>query len=190
MNMNDGLSKTACFSMIALSAVIYFLGFQLNDYLFSTIEFSHGVNWVFLPSGLRLILVLVLVEYGAIGISISSFLIGYEFYFEDNYFEIIVTSIISGFSPLLARYLSIRFFNVEPNLKNTTSRDLLKLSVLFSTISASLHQIWFVINHRTEHFLDATFVMSLGDWLGTALVLALASVLVAFLKKNVVKQVH
>jgi len=41
---------------------------------------------------------LVLVEYGAIGISISSFLIGYEFYFEDNYFEIIVTSIISGFS--------------------------------------------------------------------------------------------
>ena len=112
MNMTDGLSKTACFSMIALSAVIYFLGFQLNDYLFSTIEFSHGVNWVFLPSGLRLILVLVLVEYGAIGISISSFLIGYEFYFEDNYFELIVTSIISGFSPLLARYLSIRFFNV------------------------------------------------------------------------------
>jgi len=86
--------------------------------------------------------------------------------------------------------LSIRFFNVEPNLKNTTSRDLLKLSVLFSTISASMHQIWFVINHRTENFLDATFVMSLGDWLGTALVLALASVLVAFLKKNVVKQVH
>lgn len=178
------------FFLIAISAVSYYLGFELNDYLFSRLEFSHGVNWIFLPSGLRLLLVLTMVEYGAIGISIASFLIGWIFYFHDNYFETLVTALISGFSPLIARSVALQFLKIDPDLHHLTSRDLLKLSILFALTSATLHQIWFVMNQHTENFIDSTFVMSLGDWLGTALVLTIASYVVAFYKKTQLRRLY
>jgi hypothetical protein len=184
------MRKIASISMIAFSAIAFFIGFRLNDLLFSHLEFSHGVNWIFLPSGLRLLLVLVLIEYGAVGICIGSFLISRVYYFQDNYFEILITALISGFSPLIAREFSIHFLKMDTDLHQLSARDLLKISVLFALTSATLHQLWFVLNERTENFLDSTAVMSLGDWFGTALILSFASYALSFYKRIFVKKLY
>ena len=48
------------YTLIAIaSAVVYFLLFQLNFTVFSALESSFGVNWIFIPSGIRLAAILL-----------------------------------------------------------------------------------------------------------------------------------
>ena len=56
------------FSVVLISALVYLLFFYLNKLFFGIYEFSYGVNWIFIPSGIQLLLVLVAGVYGAIGI--------------------------------------------------------------------------------------------------------------------------
>ncbi len=63
------LTKTA---FAAGCALAYFYAFKLNFVLFESLKFSEGVNWVFIPSGLRMLLVLVLLQTGSLGIAIAS----------------------------------------------------------------------------------------------------------------------
>jgi hypothetical protein len=89
----------------------------------------------------------------------------------------IVTAIISGFAPLIARKICIDFLQLQSSLSNLTSKTLFQLSVVFSLISALMHQVWFYWNDATEDFIASSLVMALGDWVGTVLVLATASLL-------------
>ena len=79
---------------------------------------------------------------------------------------------------------------MDTDLHQLSARDLLKISVLFALTSATLHQLWFVLNERTENFLDSTAVMSLGDWFGTALILSFASYALSFYKRIFVKKLY
>lgn len=167
--------------MVLGSALLYFYAFKLNFELFDWLEFSHGVNWVFLPSGLRLLLVLVLIEYGSLGIVLASIAINYFFKADGDHVFAIVTGLISGLAPLLARKIAIDFFHLSVELEGLTSKVFFKLTVLFAIISPVLHQLWFFWNGKTENFIASTLVMAVGDWFGTVLVLAVASLLVKWL---------
>jgi formate/nitrite transporter FocA (FNT family) len=50
-------------------------------------------------------------------------------------------------------------------------QTLLKISVLFATLSALLHQIWFYAQGLTAQFALSLGVMALSNWVGTLLVL-------------------
>ena len=160
------------------SAVAYFIAFKLNFLLFDSLEFSQGVNWIFLPSGLRILLVLVLLSSGAFGIALASCFINYITGSADQHMFNIVTGVISGFAPLMARQICVDYLQLGASLNNLTSKSLFQLSVVFAIISAVLHQVWFFLNDATEHFIVNSLVMAVGDWVGTVLVLATASLLI------------
>lgn len=164
-------------ALAGFCAVAYFFAFKLNFVLFESLKFSAGVNWVFIPSGLRMLLVLVLLYFGSIGIALASCFINYMIGNENQHLFNIVTAIISGFAPLIARKICIDFLQLQSSLSNLTSKTLFQLSVVFSLISALLHQVWFYWNGATEDFISSSLVMALGDWVGTVLVLATASLL-------------
>ncbi|MGA0927615.1 MAG: hypothetical protein ACO3RW_10485, partial [Burkholderiaceae bacterium] len=64
------------YTLIAIaSAVVYFLQFQLNFTVFSPLESSFGVNWIFIPSGIRLAAILMGGFAGAVGIAVGSLVI-------------------------------------------------------------------------------------------------------------------
>ena len=161
--------------LVLICAVAYFYAFKLNLYWFDWIEFSHGVNWVYIPSGLRLLFVLILARIGGVGITLSSIFINYTLGDADAHVFNIVTGLISGASPCIARYLAIRWFHLDPLLFNLTSPDFFKISVLFALMNGLLHQVWFVWMDKTQDFLASTLAMGVGDWFGTVLVLATAS---------------
>jgi hypothetical protein len=77
---------------------------------------------------------------------------------------------------------------VHASLSNLNSKTLFKLSVVFSVISALLHQVWFYWNDATENFIASSLVMAVGDWVGTVLVLATASLLLKLKTAIVTKQ--
>lgn len=163
--------------VVGVTAVLYFLLYGLNSVLFSSLSFSAGVNWIFLPSGLRLAFILVFGIWGAIGIALASFAIHLLFYFEGSLVTAIGTALISGFAPLLARSICVDLIKLDVELKNLTAGTLLKVAVIFAVLSPVLHQAWFTLRGQTENFVNSTAVMAAGDLTGTLLVLYLAKFL-------------
>lgn len=165
--------------IIASTAVAYFLLFQINRYLFSTFGYSEGVNWIFLPSGLLVVFILLFVVPGAIGIALSSMAIGYLYYFDGDLVSIIGTGVISGFAPWLARLICVDRLKLDVNLQNLTAAALLKISVIFAVISPLLHQLLLTWRGHTENFINSTAVMAVGDLVGIIAVLYAAKLLLA-----------
>ena len=158
-------------ALVLACALFYYVIFHLNKLLFDTFEFSYGVNWVFIPSGFQLLIVLIAALDGAIGVALASLLIGFEFYFLDSFIRTLITALISGGSPLLARKICFDFLGIDKELTKLTSKAILQMSVVFGLISATLHQLWYFYNDKSDAFIQSLLVMTLGNLLGTALVL-------------------
>jgi len=158
--------------LVLICAVAYFYAFKLNLYWFDWIEFSHGVNWVYIPSGLRLLFVLIMARLGGIGVALSSVAVNYSYGDPDAHVFNIVTGVLSGASPCIAAYLAIKWFNLDTLLVNLSGRDFFKISVLFAVVNAVLHQLWYFWMDKTQNFLASSLAMVVGDWFGTVLVLA------------------
>ncbi|MFZ4479227.1 MAG: hypothetical protein ACOYNZ_04975 [Rhodoferax sp.] len=164
-------------TVIAATAIAYFLLFQINSFLFSRLGYSEGVDWIYLPSGLRLVFVLIFVETGAIGIAIASSAIGLMYCCNGDAVTAVGAGAISGFAPWLARQTSLNLFELDVNLNRLTSSTLIKVAVLFSVFSPVMHQVWFSWRGQTQNFIGSTAVMVIGDLAGTALVLYAAKLL-------------
>ena len=169
-------------------AVAYFGVFKLNTVLFSSFEFTQGVHWVFLPSGLRMLFVLVLVGSGAVGIATATFLTCYLNAPADQQSFSIVTGLISGIAPLLARQIYVDFWKLDPHLSNLTSKSLVQISLVFGVTSALLHQLWFYWSGLSENFIANSVVMAVGDWVGTVIVFATASLLIKLYKTTMARR--
>lgn len=160
------------FLIVVATAIVYFVFYQVNIILFGSLNYSHRVDWVFLPSGLRLTFVLLFVANGAIGIMLASTLLTYLLYFDGSYVNLFITGSLAGLAPLVARQIAIDYLKFDKDLLNLNSYGLFKVSVLFAIISPLVHQLWYFWTGRTESFLTSAAVMMVGDWFGTVLVLA------------------
>lgn len=168
--------------LVLACGIAYFYAFKLNLYWFDWFEFSHGTNWVFIPSGLRLLFVLVLARTGAIGIGLSSIAINYSFGNPDTHLFNVITGLISGGAPYVARHLSLGWCGLDSHLANLNARTFFNVSIVFAFVNAVMHQLWFVWNEHTSNFITSTLAMAIGDWFGTVLVLAAASLTIKVFK--------
>jgi hypothetical protein len=165
----DRMHRHAHLLPIALSALGFYLLSGVNDLLFEWTDYDHGVNWVFLPSGLRLALVLLLGGPGAIGVMLGSFFSGLH---EPTPLAVhTAASVISGGAPWLAYWICKRSLQIQSNLGNLTPGHLLKMAMVFSLTSAVLHQALYVPTGLSESFIKSGLVMTVGDLLGCLAVL-------------------
>ena len=161
--------------------VAYAVFFLLNHLLFEHLEFARGVNWVFLPSGLRLTLVLICLEWGALGIAWASIAISY-FGYGMAPLDALVTGAISGLAPWLARRLCLNWLGMDPNIQHLHPRQLIQLGLIFSITSPVLHQLWYSWHGWSNQFIQDTLVMIIGDLLGTLIVLFILRLFVLWLR--------
>ena len=181
------MSHSHTFTAVLLSASSYFLGFELNELFFDNWTFSHAVNWVFLPSGLEIFAVLLALEAGALGIALGSIAIGFAKYYQGDIALTLLAGVVTGLSPWLARRVCIAKLSMHPELLDLTPKDLLKISIVFATISGVLHQLLYFWFGKTENFIYSTAVMALGNWLGTTLVLTTFMLTIRALSKLIHK---
>ncbi len=154
---------------ITLSALGFYLLSEVNELLFQWTDYAQGVSWVFLPSGLRLALVLLLGGPGAIGVMVGSFFSGLH---EPTPLAInAAASVISGSAPWLAYWICKRSLRLEPSLGNLTARRLMQMALIFSVISAVLHHALYVPTGLSESFIKGSAVMTVGDFVGCLMVL-------------------
>ncbi len=182
MQPSEKLSLETQILITLACAVAYFYAYQLNAHYFEWLEFSQNVNWFYIPSGLRLLFVLVLTHMGALGITLGSIAINYIVGAPDAHVFNLGTALISGGSPYLARLIAIHLFQLNTWLNGLNGKTFFKITILFALTNALLHQIWFVCNGKTDHVITSGLVMAIGDWFGTVLVLACASCTIQVVK--------
>lgn len=157
-----------------ISAMSYTMLFYFNGWLTNTLVFGLGVNWIYLPAGLRLFLTLIFGLPGAMGIAAASFLISYFGEFPHDLTVCIGTGLISGFAPYLARYFVFSNIRLESDLSNLSFPKLTACILIYSLLSAGLHQWWFsTMTLENTGTLNHFVVMFIGDVLGSLLLISL-----------------
>jgi hypothetical protein len=192
MNEISTLNLMTIFSLIRtgivgclISAFAYALLFYSNAWLTSELVFSSGVNWIYLPAGLRLFLTLIFGLPGAIGIGVASFLISYAGALPHDLVLCIGTGVISGFAPYLARLIIFSNIKLEPDLSNLSLPNLLVCIFLYALLCAGLHQAWYrLMGLEDSGSLNHFAVMFVGDVLGSLLLISLIKASLDFLRRS------
>ena len=165
--------------IVLLNAAAWIGIFWLNGHVFSTLQEQIGVNWVFLPEGFLLLGVLLFGWRCCLGVFLGSFVAAYWLFAPDGIWFIPIAATLTGFSPLLAIYLLRSRFPVKRDLSDMTPLKLLIYGVVFSVISAIVHQLAFLLAGFTpvQKWPHAVWAMFVGDFFGVLIVLGIASTL-------------
>lgn len=169
--MNGSVSKLDVFALSLIAALIYYLSYRSAHQISALYEFSHSTSWFYLPSGVRLLLVLILMESGALGVILGTLAIDYLFNLSMNHLYNWVTAIIAGTSAYLSLRLAQRLFKLKKDLSSLNQRQLFGICVVFSVICPLMHQFWYALDGDTLDFWPSLAVMTLGDLGGSVVLL-------------------
>lgn len=159
--------------IVLVAAVLYWLGFELQNWLFKFTEVIPGVNWFYLPGGLRVVLVWVGGIYGATGIFVATMLINVLHMQDIQGFTFLWTAVVSGFGPLLALHLVLPRRSWQQESPLTTTR-LLTFAGTYALLNALLHQaVWWYFQREGSVATVDFWPMFIGDLTGSVTLLYL-----------------
>lgn len=154
-----------------LATIIIFLAvYSINEWFFRSFEFSQGINWVYLPAGIRLLCTLLFREAGFIGLLIAGLIINFAWLFPDDAPRAVVGALAGSLAPYLVYLLAQHLYGLHGSLAHLTPARLLVLSVAYSVASPALHHVWFAIEGKQD-LLRSFVPMFVGDLLGTLIVI-------------------
>jgi|SRR3989338_1012707 hypothetical protein len=156
--------------MVLVTFVAFLTMVGVNEVLFRTVEFIPGINWVYLPAGVRLLATLLFGLSGAIGLLLASWCASFWIFFPDDFPRAFVGGIIAAVAPYIVYVMARRFFGLRGSLANLTAGKLLICIVGYSVASPLMHHIWFHLRDPVGHDWSGFFVMATGDFLGSVVV--------------------
>jgi hypothetical protein len=184
-NISISSERSRVFLVGALiSTLLYSTLFFFNDWLTETVKYDLGVSWIYLPAGLRLFLILIFGLSGAIGIAAASFAISYFWAFPADLVTCIGIGLISGFAPLLAKWVVVSNIPINNDLSNLSLQKIIFCVVVYALMSAGLHQYWFVLRGLESGSLDHFLVMFVGDIAGSILLITLIKYSIDLVKRS------
>lgn len=155
---------------IFAASLTYFIFFQLNDWLFGSLELHSGANWIYLPAGLRLLFTLLLGGRGAIGLFLASLAIATTNMAHIDLTTMLIASVISAVMPYLA-YRTALNFGMNPSLENLSVKALFALTFLYALLSSTTHSLWYWVRGTSTDFFSTLSAMFIGDLIGTLIVI-------------------
>lgn len=168
-----------------LTAVVFLLSLAANELIFSRTEFVRGINWIYLPAGIRLLSTLLFGFAGATGLLVASWIACFYYFFPDDFVRSVVGGVIAAAAPLAAYLLASGALKMGRNLRNLTSLGLLFCVVLYALLNSSLHYAWAIASDASTTSLDKLLVMFVGDASG-ALVMCYAMKLLILRMRRII----
>ena len=172
------------FLSVVGTAVVFVLSLWINQEVFTHTEFVRGVNWIYLPSGVRLLSTLLLAGDGAIGLLVASWFVDFFYFFPHDPVRSFAGGIIAAVAPYAVYRLALERYNLQASLTNLTSNRLLVLAVAYSVASPLLHHIWFALRGATQNIVESFFMMFAGDLSGALIMLYIVKGILALLPKQ------
>ncbi|WP_420991440.1 hypothetical protein ACKI2N_024800 [Cupriavidus sp. 30B13] len=156
--------------MVFATIVLFVLTLAVNEWLFRHFEFVPGINWVYLPAGIRLLSTLLFGAAGAVGLLIASLLVNVFYIFPDDFARAFMGAILASVAPYLVYRVARQAFGLRASLTNLTPGRLLACVLAYSVASPLLHHIWFALRGNRGGLFHGFLVMFVGDLTGTLIV--------------------
>lgn len=156
-----------------------------NHYATESLYLETGAHLIHVPSGVRMVIVLVAGILGAAAISLASFPYAYWILFDGNLPLSIIISITTSLIPLTTFFIVRRIIHWQNHFADLTPRKLLIISITYATTNATVHQ--FIYHHFevVERPINAWLVMFTGDILGIVIVLYLLRLVGKIMKDRI-----
>jgi hypothetical protein len=149
---------------------------RLNELLFSRFEYTTGVNWFFLPAGIRLLSTLLFGLAGFEGLVLAGLYLNfYHFAFADPV-RAWTGALAGAIGPYLAYLFAKHWFSLGAGLQGLTSGRLAFLALLCGVMSPLAH-LAFAWAETGEVDLRSMTAMMIGDIVGIVIVLYAAKAL-------------
>ena len=157
--------------------VVYLIIHFTNNVLTEFLHLLPGAHLVHIPSGFKLLFVLIAGWIGALGIGVAALIAAWLYSFPSNYILGLELAIVNGVAPLLAIRLLVQHFSMNENLIGISSKQLLVLGLVFSFLNSGLNQAVLYWNEVHQNFFDGIVVMFIGDITGAYIVFLLLKLL-------------
>jgi hypothetical protein len=175
--MNNTAAKNT--GIVLLVTLLWVLLYQLNMAVFHKLLFSTYVTWIFLPSGIRLISVIIFGRLGVLGLFIGALITYYLNGFTLGNPFIVAT--ISAVNPYMAVLTSRFLLNIDDVFTELSAKKLLVISLISAAFNSFSHQLYLHLRDMAGFPSDA-FVMFYGDFFGALIVMYLMSIIIKYLK--------
>lgn len=158
-------------AMVLATMIMFGAALLINELLFKQLEFAEGINWIYLPAGVRLLATLLFAEAGAIGLLAVSWLYCFFILFPHEPVRAFAGGILASVAPYLVYLGARRWLDLQGALANLAAWQVLACAVAYSLASPLLHHLWFALYEGRGNLLGSFAVMALGDLTGTVLLL-------------------
>ena len=170
------------FALFTVIGAVLWLGFlPFYDWLFSWTEHVPGINWVYLPHGVRMMLVLLLGAAGALGFTLGAViytqLTGYGPTFDPPLD--LALAVIPGLAAWVAVMLTFRQWpgrSLQPLASSSTramdGRRLLLLAFVSAVLNSTSHiTTRYEFGNEAHDWVDLWTAMFVGDFFGALFLL-------------------
>jgi len=158
--------------------------YALNNVVTAPLLLAPGAHLVHLPSGFKLLLVLVFGMVGALSVFTVSLVAGLGFYFVGE----MPLSIELAIANAIAPFLTVKFFLdqqlVQPDLNDLRPKVLALMGLLYAVLNSAMNQLLLFWNHAIQNMVDGLMIMFTGDVLGVILVLGLLRLAMRWAKRK------
>jgi hypothetical protein len=151
----------------ALVAAILGTGsWWLNGLLFQGLEVSSGINLIYWPHGVRVLMVLLFGFPGALGLTFAGFLVSSSIY-PGQMWLTALAPFVSGLAPYVARrVILLERTSESPNLERLSSKTLISLVTLSALFNAGGHTLLRIASGFGDNHPAEFCAMLAGDLLG------------------------
>jgi hypothetical protein len=151
---------------VVIAGVLGVASWWLNGIVFQHFEVSPGINLVYWPHGVRVLAVLLFGLPGAIGLTLSAFLVAPIVYFNEPSLSLL-TPFVGGMAPYLARRIVlVETTRESANLSGLRSAHLISIVTLSALFNAGGHTILRLSVTYGGNYAAEFCAMLAGDILG------------------------
>jgi ABC-type Co2+ transport system permease subunit len=169
------------FFLIGLAyAGIYFLNNALTGFLY----LAPAAYLVNIPSGFKLLFVLMGRWAAAAAIACVSFANAYFLMFEGKMILGLALACASGLAPLFTWLFFKHRLQIEDNLGNIQYKDILAMGLFFAVLHSALHQLIVFWSGEQSDFAKGFLIMGVGDLTGLYIVFLLIKFISHFILRT------
>jgi len=151
---------------VVIAAVLGIGSWWINGWVFQNLEVSSGINLIYWPHGIRVLTVLLFGLPGALGLTLSGFLVSPLIY-SDQIWMTVLAPFVSGLSPYAARrVILLERTSESPHLERLNPKTLVSLVTLSALFNAGGHTLLRIASGFGENHPAEFCAMLAGDLLG------------------------
>ncbi len=162
------------------------LSFRLNQLLDSYFVYTPGISLLFIPAGVKLLLVLVGRLPAVMGILIVSVYLGAGIWPDKSMVTVFSFAFVSLMTYPIASYTVMRALGIHRDLYNLRYWHIVVLSLVASVLNGIVHNVAYLMEgvSAIEAQWSNSAAMALGDFLGCFIVVSLFHTATLFLSKK------